>query len=270
MEVFLGSGGFSYPYWKGVFYPPGLKPRDYLWHYARHFNAVEVNASFYHVPAAKTFAGMLERSGGRVRFAVKAHRSVTHSRDAAPELYQRLFAAVEPLERAGVLGPFVAQFPYSFQRTPANRRYLLEVVRRFEGRSLAVELRHDSWAVEPVWEAFRQLGLVWVSADYPPLSGLPQSGLIVTTETAYLRLMGRNAAKWWDHKEREERYDYLYTPEELRPYVRGLAQRAEALREAWVIFHNTPRGQALVNLGGFAELLREMGLEVNVNAPRLG
>ncbi|WP_457637999.1 DUF72 domain-containing protein, partial [Oceanithermus sp.] len=61
MKLYLGSGGFSYPYWRGVFYPPGLKPRDYLWHYSRYFNAVEINSSFYHVPSARSFAGMLER-----------------------------------------------------------------------------------------------------------------------------------------------------------------------------------------------------------------
>ncbi|HHO58587.1 DUF72 domain-containing protein [Oceanithermus desulfurans] len=270
MELYLGTGGFSYPYWKGIFYPPGLKPRDYLWHYARHFNAVEVNASFYHVPAAKTFAGMLERSGGRVRFAVKVHRSVTHARDATDELYARLFEATRPLAEAGVLGPFVAQFPYAFHRTPANRRYLLEVARRFEGRRLAIELRHASWAREPVWDAFRELGLVWVSADYPPLAGLPQSGLVVTAPVAYLRLMGRNAAKWWDHQEREERYDYLYAPEELRPYARGLAAHAGELQEAWVIFHNTPRGQALANLGTMKDLLAEQGLVAPIEPPRPG
>lgn len=216
MELYLGTGGFSYPYWKGIFYPPGLKPRDYLWHYAR------------------------------------------------------LFAAVEPLEQAGALGPFVAQFPYSFHRTPTNRHHLLEVVRRFAGQTLAVELRHASWAREPVWEAFREQDLVWVSGDYPPLAGLPQSGPVVTAPVAYLRLMGRNAAKWWDHEEREERYDYLYTPEELRPYARTLAGRAGELREAWVVFHNTPRGQALVNLGTFKELLEELGLEPAIDLPGLG
>ncbi len=257
MELYLGSGGFSYPYWKGVFYPPGLKPRDYLWHYSRYFNAVEVNASFYHVPSAKTFAGMVERSQGQVRFAVKVHRRITHGRDADDSLYTRLLESVGPLREAGVLGPFVAQFPYSFQRTPANRRYLQEVVRRFSGQILAVELRHQSWAVEPVWNAFREQKLIWVSADYPPLPGLPQTGLIVTGDVAYLRFMGRNAEKWWEQETREERYDYLYSEEELKPYVRRLRELSGSLREAWVVFHNTPGGKALVNLDQFSALFAE-------------
>lgn len=257
MRLYLGSGGFSYPYWKGVFYPPQLKPRDYLWHYARHYSAVEVNSSFYHVPSAKTFAGMVERSGGRVVFAVKAHRSITHSRDADERLYERLFAAVEPLAAAGVLGPFVAQFPYSFRRTPQNRRYLQEVSRRFQGRTLAVELRHDSWAVEPVWRAFRESGLIWVSADYPPLAGLPQSGLVTTASVAYLRFMGRNAAAWWQPETREDRYDYLYSEAELAPFARALKEKAAGLSAAWVIFRNTPGGKALVNLRQFAALMAD-------------
>jgi len=261
MDLYLGSGGFSYPYWRGVFYPPQLKPRDYLWHYARHFNAVEINSSYYHVPRAASFAGMLERSQGRVRFAVKVHRSITHSRDAESKLYERLLAAVEPLREAGALGPFVAQFPYSFRRTPPNRRYLQEVAARFSGYQLAVELRHQSWAVEPVWQSFRELGLIWVSADYPPLPGLPQSGLVTTGPVAYLRFMGRNAARWWEHETPEERYDYLYGEDELAPYARRLSELAAGLREAWVIFHNTPGGKALVNLRQFAALLAGDGGE---------
>ncbi len=269
VELYLGTGGYANDDWIGLLYPPGTKPATYLEVYAQHFNAVELNASFYAIPGVKAFEGMLRRSDGRVRFAVKLHRSMTHERTATDETYRRLFESVRPLAEAGVLGPFLAQFPYAFHRTPENRRYLLDLVTRFEGYRLAVEFRHASWDQEAVRAAFRERGLVWVANDYPPLRGLPKPVLYVTAEVAYLRFHGRNTRTWWEGRTQAERHDYLYTPDELAPWARALAAQQEAVREAWLIFNNTTKGHALRNLAMMKELLEAAGLEVPAHPPRL-
>lgn len=143
VELYLGTGGYANDDWVGLLYPEQSKQSDWLGIYARHFNAVELNSSFYAIPGVKAFAGMLNKSEGKVRFAIKLHQSMTHTRDAEAGLYTRLRESVAPLREAGVLGPFLAQFPYAFKRTPANRRYLQELAQRFEGEALAVEFRHD-------------------------------------------------------------------------------------------------------------------------------
>ena len=259
VRLFLGTGGFAYADWVGLLYPPTARRADWLRLYAKRFSALELNASFYALPGEKTFAGLLRKSEGRLHFAVKLHRSMTHDRNAPAELYERLKSAVHPLREAGRLGPFLAQFPQSFHRTPENRRYLLELVKRFEGERLAVELRHVSWHREEVYTAFRTSGLIFVVPDYPPLEGLPSFRFVATSSTAYLRLSGRNASAWHSAASAAERHDYRYSEEELKGFVEALKAHEGSLEEAWVIFNNTTKGHALFNLEVFQTIFATAG-----------
>lgn len=259
MELYAGTGGYSNPDWVGQLYPPDARKETWLSIYAQHYNAVEINASFYAIPGQKAFSGMLARSQGRVRFAVKLHQSMTHQRNATPQEVERLLGALEPLRQAGVLGPLLAQFPQSFHRTPENRRYLAQLAAQFADPQqvpggLAVEFRHQSWDRPEVIQAFEQAGLIWVSPDYPPLPGLPTSHLQITSGVAYIRLSGRNTRTWWEGKDQSERHDYLYTPQELDYWVKALHSSHPLPAQAWVIFNNTTRGQALTDLGYWASL----------------
>jgi len=269
MEIYLGTGGYSNQDWVGLLYPLEAKKDDWLSIYARNFNAVELNSSFYNIPGRKAFAGMLKRSEGKVRWAIKIHQSMTHQRNASDEDYLRLFESVAPLREAGVLGPFLAQFPQHFHRTPENRRYLAALAQRFADKTLApsglaVEFRHASWDSDEVREAFRRAGLIWVSTDYPPLPGLPKNRLHITGEMAYIRLSGRNKEKWYEGKDQSERHDYRYSEGELRFWVRSLltALELETLSQVWFIFNNTTKGHALINLEMLKRLLEEAGLVV--------
>ncbi len=267
MELYLGTGGYSNDDWLGLLYPPGTKPADFLEIYAQHFNAVELNASFYAIPGVKAFEGMVKKSEARVRFAVKIHQTMTHSRDADKEMYQRLFESVQPLREVGMLGPFLAQFPYSFHRTPENRVYLKELVERFKepGETLAVEFRNEAWHLPEVVDAFKEMGLTFVSVDYPQVGGMPEPGLVVSSDIAYLRLHGRNSEKWYGGKDQSERHDYLYTPNELRPFVQELLERQDDLSQAWLILLNTTKGHALKNLRMLKDLFDEAGLDAPIN-----
>lgn len=259
VELYLGTGGYSNEDWVGLLYPEGSKPGEWLKLYARYFNAVELNSSFYAIPGIKAFAGMVAKSEGKVRFAVKLHQSMTHTRDAEAELYVRLRQSVSPLRDAGVLGPFLAQFPYAFKRTPANRRYLKELAQRFEGEALAIEFRHASWDEPEVRAAFAEAGLIWVSVDLPPLPGLPAPALYATTEVAYLRMHGRNRAAWWSGKTAAERHDYLYDADELRPWIAEVLARADSLAQLYWFWQNTTKGHALKNAVMVQDLLVEAG-----------
>lgn len=264
MELYLGTGGYSNSDWLGLVYPEGTRPAKFLEYYSRHFNAVELNSSFYAIPGIKAFAGMVRKSAGRVRFAVKAHRSLTHERVLDPDMIARLVESVQPLREVGMLGPFVLQFPYSFHRTAANRLYLKDLADALAGETLAVEFRHASWDTEEVRGAFRDFGLSWVSVDYPPLRGLPESRFYRTGEIAYLRLHGRNREKWWNGKNASERHDYLYDPEELRPWVQAIAEQRDESTQVYVMMQNTTKGHALKNLRMFRDLFGEAGIEADV------
>jgi uncharacterized protein YecE (DUF72 family) len=256
MEIYIGTGGYTNDDWVGLLYPPEAKKDQWLSLYAAAFNAVELNASFYNIPGTKAFEGMLKKSQG-VHWAVKIHQSMSHQRSATEEDYKRLFESVEPLRQAGMLGPFLVQFPQSFHRTPENRKYFGALAKRFNPEvapgGLAVEFRHNSWDTPEVLEAFDKAGLTWVSTDYPQLPGLPQNKLRATSGIAYIRLSGRNKEKWYDGKDQSERHDYRYTQEELEFWVKSLRSRDD-LDQAWFIFNNTTKGHALVNI----EMLRQL------------
>lgn len=261
MEIHLGTGGYTNEDWVGLLYPAGTPPSRFLEIYSQNFNAVELNSSFYAIPGTRAFEGMLKKSGGRVRFCVKAHRSMTHERDADADMFERLRLSVEPLRGAGMLGPFLFQFPYSFHRTSANRAYLRELVERMEGEPVAIEFRNQGWHLPEVADSFREQGLTWVSVDYPQVGGMPAPELVLTDRVAYVRLHGRNEEKWYGGKNASERHDYRYTPDELRGWVQWVAEREAELDEIYVFFLNTTKGHALANLRMIRELFVEFGLD---------
>jgi len=265
VELYLGTGGYSNTDWLGLLYPKGTKSTDFLKIYAQHFNGVELNSSFYATPGIKAFTGMVEKSQARVRFAVKVHQSVTHKRDANDELFKQLFESVAPLREVGMLGPFLLQFPYSFHRTPDNRRYLKSVVDRFTEERLVIEFRHWSWDNNDVRKACESLGVSFVSVDYPRLKGLPRSGLHVTSDIAYFRLHGRNAEKWWDGKDASERHDYRYTADELRPFVTQIKAQEAKLDQVYIMMQNTTKGHAIQNLRMLKDLFEEQGIEAPID-----
>ena len=261
MELYLGTGGYSNDDWLGLLYPEGTKKGKYLELYAQSFNAVELNSSFYAIPGTKAFQGMVDKSGARVRFAVKVHQSMTHSRDADENMYARLVESVEPLREVGMLGPFLVQFPYSFHRTAENRVYLKDLVDRLAGERLAIEFRNQAWQNDDVLAAFEDLGITYVSVDYPQVGGMPVPELHITSSTAYIRMHGRNEAKWYDGQSAAQRHDYLYTPDELRPWVLAIKENEGALSQAYVMLQNTTKGSALKNIEMLRVLFSEVGIE---------
>ncbi|GGN39980.1 DUF72 domain-containing protein [Deinococcus daejeonensis] len=268
MRVYIGCGGYSNDDWAapGLLYD-GVRKDDYLATYARHFDAAELNASFYGIPGLKAFEGMLRKSAGRVRFTVKLHRVFTHDRAPTDADFDRMLQSPEPLREAGVLGPYLAQFPYSFHRTPANRRYLQMLTERFAGHELAVEIRHEGWDLPEVREGMAERGVIWVSPDYPPAGGLPEPQLHVTADVGYLRLHGRNATNWWDGQSAAERHDYLYSRAELDEWAQKIALVADDLSELYVFFENTTKGHALKNIPHLREALNAHGVPVQTPDP---
>ncbi|AFZ68557.1 DUF72 domain-containing protein [Deinococcus peraridilitoris] len=272
MRIYMGTGGYANDEWlapseidtdhlsQGWLYPAGTKKPDFLSVYAQHFNAVELNSSFYGIPGLKAFEGMARRSAGRTRFAVKLHQVFTHARKPETADFDRMLQSPEPLREAGLMGPYLAQFPYSFHRTAENRKYLLDLAERFAGRELAVELRHASWDKPEVREGMGEFGLIWVSPDYPPVGGMPEPRVYATSEVGYLRLHGRNKSTWWEGGSAAERHDYLYNRAEIDEWADKIAEVAGELEELYIFFENTTKGHALKNIPMLREALESRGL----------
>jgi uncharacterized protein YecE (DUF72 family) len=182
VRVFTGTSGFSYPAWKGSFYPADLPPARMLAFYAERLPAVEVNATFYRMPSAGTLAGWREQVPGSFRFALKAPQRVTHRlrlRDAAdPVAYFHRVAG----ELGDRLGPALYQLPPSMKKDLPRLADFLALLPA--GARTAFEFRHPSWFSDDVYEALRARNAALCVAESEDL----EAPLVATADFGYLRL----------------------------------------------------------------------------------
>jgi uncharacterized protein YecE (DUF72 family) len=255
MEILIGTTGFSYEDWRGYFYPQDLPKKEMLRYYAEHFPSVEVNATYYSLPGPATFYQMARKVPPGFQFVVKAHKDMTHAEEFLPESFQQFRTALEPLQEAGMLGCVLGQFPWSFKATPENRSGLERIREELPGLPVVIEFRNSGWVSEETFALLRRLGLGFCCVDEPRLKGLMPRIVKATSPIGYVRFHGRNAAKWWQHEHAYERYDYLYSEEELAEWVPRIRELAEETEKTYLFFNNHYEGKAGQNAQMMANLL---------------
>jgi len=253
-EFIIGTSGYSFPDWVGRFYPPGTGRKDMLDHYVQHFSAVELNFTYYRLPDPRTLARMAEKTPDGFAFWVKANQETTHKRNRA--VAEEFLAGLEPLSAAGRLAGVLLQFPQSFHRTVENRRYLSATIDDFSAVPLAVEFRHCSWEHPSTYAGLADRNVTLVIPDVPELADLYRAPPAVTTATGYLRLHSRDAGKWYAGA--AERYDYLYSAEELAAIAWQWTSLPDPPERVYAFFNNCHRGQAAANAEAFARIVRQI------------
>ena len=280
--------GIVYPARKGR-RPKGAGAFDELRAYAEHFDTVEVNSTFYGIPTVETTKGWVERTPSGFEFSVKLFQKLTHPRMFLDRLTRRpagapatepdpksrlphdqalaaagvsdddvdvFRRAIDPLASSGKLGAILVQFPASFTRTDAAVDHLAWLTQALRDYRVAVELRHKTWSddVRTTLQVLNPSKAAWVQIDEPKFRlSIAQNFLPNVEGFYYLRLHGRNAKQWWTHKTSADRYDYLYSQEELDPYVE-VAQAVKALvKKMYLYTNNHFEGKAAAN----AVMLRE-------------
>ncbi len=290
-EVRIGTSGWHYPSgngtWNGVFYPPARRrPKDFdeLAFYAEHFNTVEVNSTFYGQPRAGVCRKWAERTPPGFEFSVKLYQKFTHPKmfgerladtlppDARDAEIVRALArptasdldefkrGIDPLASAGKLGALLAQFPASFKDDPASREYLAHVIHALGDYTIAVELRHRSWSddVGGTLALLNGFGAAWVQIDEPKFRfSIRQNFLPNVTGCYYMRLHGRNAAKWWSHEKPEDRYDYLYSADELKEFSDTAAAAKALVKKLYLYTNNHFSAKAIANAAMIKQQLGE-------------
>ena len=282
MQFFIGTSGYDYPEWKGEFYPQDLKRADFLSFYAEHFNALELNFSFYGMPVPEKMLSFYDRTQGKINFSVKANQLLTHKIEQDWETHAQAFkAAVNPLLEKNVLGALLFQFPESFHYTNDNRYYLAKLIQAFEGFPVVIEFRHKEWVRESVFAGLEKMKASLCFCDMPRLKNLPNnlmsssegdSGLCATPfigELAYIRLHGRNADAWYVVNDSSgtdgsvgagagnngsARYQYDYSADELSQFVPVINEAMNVGKKVHVYFNNHPCGFGAKN----AQLLKSM------------
>ena len=290
-DVRVGTASWTDPeFIKAGWYPPEVKgdAEGRLRYYAERFPMVEVNATFYALPNVGTTEAWAARTPDDFRFHVKAHQVISGhpsepgrlppplralpyqpdsrgrirrpSREMRDAVIDSLLEAVGPL--GDKLGAILLQLPPYVVSGPAQRAELARIIARLRPARTAVEFRHRSWAEpgerEAAAEVLAEHDAAWVVVDAPRIDAknvMPPIVEVTTPALAYLRLHGRNKETWNTGRTAAERFDYVYSDEEMEEWIDPVLDMAERAQEVAVVFNNNARDYALRNAARFGELL---------------
>ena len=263
-NVRVGTAGWSYKDWDGIFYPPGMRqrkvhPLEYL---ARFFDTTEINTSFYgplKPELAKLWCRRVAAVNRRFLFTAKLYRAFTHSPLAVMEPTSaatirptdedeiKTREGLDALAGEGRLGALLIQFPVSFKNTSLNREYLDRLLRQFIEYPRVVEVRDSSWNNAETLATFTRQNVAFCNIDQPVLGCSLAPTEHVTAPIAYVRLHGRNYDQWFDSDNCNDRYNYLYREQELAGWKQRIEHVAERAQMTYVITNNHFESKAGVN-----------------------
>jgi uncharacterized protein YecE (DUF72 family) len=290
-------------YW----YPPGTKPAERLPYYAEHFDTVEVDSTYYSLPVEEMVSRWAERTPEGFVMHVKAFSVMTRhpvkveqlppdlrdavsldergrveppSREVRAEVFRRFREAVEPLRTSGKLGGILFQLPPYTVFKPSSLQYLEWAKEQLSGDELMVEFRHASWLDEEnraeTLGFLERLGATHVIVDAPRTKArnVVPTVLALTSPTLYVRFHGRNAGTWNKRGGgAQERFDHLYSRDELHEWVEPLRELAGHADQAYALMNTNkwnegPEGrmipQGAANAQALRAILEEEGVPVTM------
>lgn len=237
MRVRIGTSGWSYKHWLGPFYPKGMRAAEMLPWYARHFDTVEINNSFYRLPTSASFEQWRNRTPNCFCFAVKASRYLTH-RKKLREPEEPLDTLFKPVSQLGTkLGPILFQLPPRWHVNLERLETFLALLPH--DQKCAIEFRDISWHVREVLDLLRRHNVAFCIYD---MAGFV-SPLELTANFAYVRFHGPG-----------EKYQGKYSARSLKTWADRIRAWQTSVHEAFIYFNNDPEGHAVRN----AQQLREL------------
>ncbi|HET6849908.1 MAG TPA: DUF72 domain-containing protein [Gaiellales bacterium] len=312
MSVRVGTCSWADESLSKLWYPPGVSSAEArLRYYADHFDTVEVNSSYYALPTREMAAAWAERTppgfvfhvkafGMMTRHPVKVEQLPPHLRSEAAfdergrvdhpslelraQVFREFLRALQPLREAGKLGGILMQLPQYIVAKPSSFEYLEWAREQLGDAEMLVEFRHRSWLeddmVAQTLGFLERLPATYVIVDAPPVSGANVAPTVVarTSGNAYIRFHGRNTATWNRRGgSAAERFDHLYSPDELAEWVEPLRELSAGAENVWAMFNNNGRStdasgisfaQAPANAAELIELLQGADVPVTVAAAR--
>jgi len=236
-ELLLGTSGWSYSEWNGVFYPGSSTNK--LTFYSKVFQTAEIDSTFYAFPSKGLVLGWSRYSPQGFVFSAKLPRTITHEKELDPHRGAetdliRFLNLMQPLITAGKLGPVLIQLPpsFSYDEDFAKLRSFLDIVP--EDVKFAVEFRHPSWLKGEVRSLLESKNVANVIVDEPLLP--PDT--VVTADFAFIRWHGRGSRPW---------YNYRYSDDELRRWVPKVKEVSARVGKTYGYFNNHFRGFAVEN-----------------------
>jgi uncharacterized protein YecE (DUF72 family) len=257
-RLLLGTSGYSYTEWIDAgFYPRNTRTSEMLPLYAHTFSVVELNYTWYQMARSDAMERMAARVPANFKFTTKLTRTLTHERDDRWRDQLHLFTqGITPL--APQLQAILVQLPPDFTRSVANRKYLADLLDGLEHYPVAVEFRHRSWAVDPVFAELERRRVSLVCVDEPSIGeSFPALDVVTNPDLIYVRFHGRNITGWRSTN-MQKKFDYNYSREELlqwhEKYLNPLCAKADT---GLVFFNNHVRGQAPANARKLNAILQQ-------------
>ena len=254
-NLFVGTSGWIYSHWDGIFYPENLPSRDKLKYYSQHFKTAEINHSFYHLPRPQTYKNWYSQTPDDFIFAVKASKFITHVKrlKGVKEAWKQFLENALNLKEK--LGPILFQFPSSFQATSENVKRLENFLKIIRGNSssnsrrlanlrFAFEFRHESWCNpegkpsasygvnEKIYKLLKKYNVGWVIADSPRY---PRAD-VMTADFTYIRMHGSKIM-----------FASKYTKKEISDLAKKIKKWLGQDLDVFVYFNNDFQGYAIEN-----------------------
>ncbi len=248
-KLHVGTSGWHYKHWRGLFYPRDLPASELLNFYAKHFDTVEVNNTFYQLPADTTFDSWRDNSPSRFEFAVKASRFITHMKKLKdPETSSaKFFAGVERLEKK--LGPILFQLPPRWQSNLDRLEQFLNSLP--PGHSYVFEFRDESWITKEMFATLRRHNVAFCIHDFADMK-MPEE---LTADFTYIRFHGPTTAK----------YSGSYSDEQLQRWADRITEWQKRLKTIYVYFNNDVGGWAVKNAARLKEMIADEALILTRN-----
>jgi len=237
VKLFIGTSGWVYGHWEGIFYPEKLPSRDKLKYFSKYFKTAEINYSFYHFPRPSTYQNWYNQTPEDFLFAVKASRFITHIKrlQGVKEAWNQFLENALNLKEK--LGPILFQFPPSFKATPENMKRLegylkfICLIWKIKHLRFAFEFRDKSWCDKKIYNLLEKYNVAWVVADSPRY---PRADM-VTADFVYIRMHGSKVM-----------FSSNYTKKELQDLAQKIKKWLKNY-DVFVYFNNDAYGYAIEN-----------------------
>jgi len=229
-DIRIGTSGWYYEHWKELFYPAGLPKSKWFEHYAGHFDTVEINNTFYHLPKEQSLQRWHRLAPKGFLYAVKANRYITHIKKLkdASESVQHFFERVGLLK--GKLGPILYQLPPSLHKDLDLLETFIKLLPK--RKDAAFEFRHKSWYSDDTFELLSKFNVGFCIHDMPG----KESPRVVTADIIYVRFHGTTG-----------RYSGSYPKSQLQDWAKWLRTKAEEVSSVYAYFNNDIGGHAIKN-----------------------
>lgn len=229
-DIRIGTSGWHYGHWEGLYYPDKLPKSKWFGHYAKDFDTVEINNTFYQLPKQQTFENWHKQAPTNFLYTVKANRFITHIKRLkdAEETLPRFFERAELLQEN--LGPVLYQLPPSFHKDLDRLQYFLQLLPK--QRTAIFEFRHESWFSQDTYGLLDKFGVGFCIHD---LSGVP-TPRIITGDVIYVRFHGTTG-----------RYDGKYPRSALKNWAEWIKEHESEVRSVYAYFNNDAHAYAIQN-----------------------